>query len=78
MTSLQDFRTLVHDMPELKGEVVPSAHLTNDLGLDSICKFEIVVWLEDKYGIPVEAYDPKRLEYVKDVLDLIHAHRRKD
>ena len=53
-------------------QVNPSAHLFDDLDLDSIDAIDPVVGLEEETGIDVNEDDLKTIRVVQDVVDLIH------
>lgn len=71
MSHLEELRELLHDMPELKGEVTPKALLREELELDSVCFVELVNWLDKKFAIEPGTYRVDSLQTVQDILDLV-------
>ena len=54
------------------GAVLPTAHLFDDLDLDSIDAIDLVVGLEESIGLKVGEEDLVRIRIVQDVVDLVH------
>lgn len=55
-------------------EVVESASFEDDLGADSLDLFELVMNLEDEYGIEIPTEDLEGLKTVGDVMEYLKAH----
>jgi acyl carrier protein len=53
------------------GLVTPTAHLVDDLDLDSIDAIDMVVRLQEETGLDVEEEELKQIRLVRDVVDLI-------
>ena len=51
--------------------VTPTAHLFDDLDLDSIDAIDMVVRLQEETGLEVEEDELKQIRLVRDVVDLI-------
>ena len=49
--------------------ILPNNHLKNDLGLESFDMVELVVELEDEFGVDI--FEAGNVETIKDVLDRI-------
>ena len=47
-------------------EIGPDLRLANDLGLDSLARTDLILWIESEFGFPVN--DPETLRTVGDVL----------
>lgn len=58
-------------------EVVPGAKLAEDLGADSLDKVELIMALEQRYGIRIPDADAAMLITVQDVLDYIQKIKAK-
>jgi acyl carrier protein len=56
-------------------EVTPEASFVEDLGADSLDIVEMVMALEEEYGIDISDEDAEKIRTVKDVLSYIEAHR---
>jgi acyl carrier protein len=54
------------------GEVHPTAHLFDDLDLDSIDAIDLVVGLEESTGLKVAEDELVQIRVVQDVVDLVH------
>jgi acyl carrier protein len=58
-------------------KVIPSAHLSDDLGADSLDKVEMIMALEDEFGVEIRDVDAERIVTVRDAIDYVaHALRR--
>ncbi len=56
-------------------EVTPEASFIEDLGADSLDIVELVMALEEEYGIEISDEDAEKVRTVKDVVDYIQAHK---
>ncbi len=54
------------------GQVHPTAHLIDDLDLDSIDAIDLVVGLEEDGGLDITEEELMELRVVQDVVDLVH------
>lgn len=53
-------------------QVHPTAHLIDELDLDSIDAIDLVVGLEEETGLDVSEEELKTIRVVQDVVDLVH------
>jgi len=53
-------------------EVLPTAHLFDDLDLDSIDAIDLVVGLEEETGLRVAEDELREIRLVQDIVDLVH------
>jgi len=58
--------------------VVPTAHLIEDLDLDSIDAIDLAVVLEERTGLGVTEQELMQIRVVQDVVDLILRKQRAD
>jgi acyl carrier protein len=56
-------------------EVTPQASFIEDLGADSLDIVELVMALEEEYGMEISDEDAEKIRTVKDVVDYIQAHK---
>jgi acyl carrier protein len=56
-------------------EVTPVASFIEDLGADSLDIVELVMALEEEYGMEISDEDAEKIRTVKDVVDYIQAHK---
>jgi acyl carrier protein len=56
-------------------EVTPEASFIEDLGADSLDIVELVMALEEEYGIEISDEDAEKIRTVKDVVSYIEAHK---
>ena len=56
------------------GLVTPTAHLIDDLDLDSIDAIDMVVGLEEETGLDISEDELKSVRVVQDVVDLLYRH----
>lgn len=52
-------------------QVKIESHLMNDLGLDSLDHVEIIVAVEDEFGIMIEDVDTEKIFTVNDIVDQV-------
>ena len=55
-----------------ESELVPGAHLVDDLDLDSIDGVDLSVKAEEELGVEIQPEDLGELQTLKDVVDLLH------
>jgi acyl carrier protein len=56
-------------------EVTPEASFIEDLGADSLDIVELVMALEEEYGIEISDEDAEKIRTVKDVINYIEVHK---
>jgi acyl carrier protein len=56
-------------------EVTPEASFIEDLGADSLDIVELVMALEEEYGMEISDEDAEKIRTVKDVVSYIEAHK---
>ena len=54
-------------------EVVPTASFIDDLGADSLDTVELVMALEEKFGLEIPDEDAEKMVSVKDAIDYIES-----
>ena len=59
-----------------EGEVAPSASFVDDLGADSLDQVELVMALEEAFGVEIPDEDAEKLRTVQDALDNIEKHAK--
>lgn len=52
-------------------ELLPDTSLVNDLGLDSLGMFELVIEMEEKYDLRITDEDIDRIRTIDDIVDYI-------
>jgi acyl carrier protein len=52
-------------------KVVPEASFVDDLGADSLETVELIMGLEDKFGLTIADEDAEKIRTVKDAVDFI-------
>lgn len=55
-------------------EVTLDARFTDDLGADSLDLVEMIMALEEEYGIEIPDEDAEKILTVRDALDYVQAH----
>ncbi|NIA12199.1 MAG: acyl carrier protein [Nitrospiraceae bacterium] len=55
-------------------EVTPEASFINDLGADSLDTVELVMALEEEFGIEIPDEDAEKIQTVGDAIDYIKNH----
>ncbi|NTV65174.1 MAG: acyl carrier protein [Oscillochloris sp.] len=57
-----------------ESSVVPSAHFTDDLNADSLDLVELIMALEEEFGIEIPDDDAEKIVTVADALNYLDAH----
>jgi acyl carrier protein len=65
---------IVEQLGVNESEVVPEAKFIDDLGADSLDIVELVMALEDEYGIEIPDEDAEKIETVGDAIRYIEEH----
>ncbi len=58
-------------------EVVPEASFVNDLGADSLDTVELVMALEEEFGVEIPDEDAEKITTVNDAIEYIKEHAEK-
>jgi acyl carrier protein len=58
-------------------DIKAESKFVDDLGADSLDLVELIMALEDKFGVEISDEDAEKIISVKDVLDYIEAHSEK-
>lgn len=70
---LDKLRVVLVDEFKLRGEqIVLTAHLVEDLDLDSIDAINMAIRLEEENGLAMHEEELKALRTVQDVVDVVH------
>ncbi len=56
-------------------KITLEANLAEDLGADSLDAVEVIMNIEDRYGVKIDDEAAKSLKTVKDLVDYIESHR---
>ena len=57
-------------------EVTPEASFIDDLGADSLDIVELIMALEEEYGVDIPDQDAEKIHSVKDVISYIEGHKK--
>lgn len=57
-----------------EGEISPESHFIDDLGADSLDTVELVMALEEEFGIEIPDEDAEKIQTVGDVSKYIDEH----
>lgn len=55
-------------------EVVPEASFIDDLNADSLEMVDLIISLEEEFGIQVSDEDAEKIKTVRDAIDYLHDH----
>ncbi len=69
-------KMIVEQLDVNESEVVPEAKFIDDLGADSLDIVELVMALEDEYGIEIPDEDAEKIETVGDAVRYIEEHQK--
>jgi len=61
-----------------EAEVTPTAHFVDDLGADSLDIVELVMAFEEAFEIEIPDEDAEKMSTVKDAIDYVQAHTKKN
>lgn len=56
-------------------KVTMDTHLVDDLGADSLDAIELIMALEEEYGIEVDDEAAQNMKYVRDLVNYIEEHK---
>lgn len=56
-------------------KVTMDTHLVDDLGADSLDAVELIMALEEEYGIEVDDEAAQNMKYVRDLVNFIEEHK---
>jgi len=68
---------IIKQLDSKESEVVPEARLFDDLGADSLDIVELIMALEDEYGLEIPDEDAEKIETVGDAIRYIEEHIKK-
>jgi acyl carrier protein len=63
---------IIKQLEVKESQVIPEAKFVDDLGADSLDIVEMIMTLEDQFGIEISDEDAEKLLSVQDVVDYIH------
>jgi acyl carrier protein len=69
-------KMIVEQLGVNESEVVPEAKFIDDLGADSLDIVELVMALEDEYGIEIPDEDAEKIQTVGDAIRYIEEHQK--
>jgi acyl carrier protein len=64
-------RALVNQLNINEAEVTPEASISDDLGADSLDAVELIMSLEEEFGLTIETSETESLKTVGDVVALV-------
>lgn len=74
MAILDDVREVIVDKLGVDAEkVVPEARFIEDLGADSLDTVELIMGLEDKFGLEISDEDAEKIRTVQDAINFIQS-----
>lgn len=68
------FEEIIVDSGDSFLQVTPNAHFRNDLGLDSLDTVEIVMALEEEFGLEIPDNEADKISSINLVVDFIASH----
>ncbi|GIW24848.1 acyl carrier protein [Meiothermus sp.] len=74
MAILDDVKEVIVDKLGVDADkVVPEARFIEDLGADSLDTVELIMGLEDKFGLEISDEDAEKIRTVQDAIDFIQS-----
>jgi len=58
-----------------EGDVVPEASFVDDLGADSLDQVELIMAMEEEFGISISDEEAEKIATVKDAIEYIQQHQ---
>ena len=68
----EDIKNMVIECANVNEEITPDSVLKTDLGIDSIYAVEMILALEEKYGIQIEMNEMDTMMSVKEVIEIVN------
>ncbi len=62
-------------VPDLEGPIDPAARLGAELGVDSLSVVDIVVMVEQVFGVSIDDSEFDKFQSVQDIFDLVQRRR---
>jgi acyl carrier protein len=76
MADVEKLKAIVVDQLGVEAEkVVPTASFVDDLGADSLDLVELIMALEEEYGIEIPDADAEKIVTVADAISYIDTHQ---
>ena len=69
--TFQDIKNMLIECAIVNDEITPDSILKTDLGIDSIYAVEMILALEEKFGIQIEMNEMDTMMSVKEVVDIV-------
>ena len=76
MSTLDKVKEVIIDKLGVEeGKIAPEASFVDDLGADSLDTVELIMQLEEEFGIEIPDEDAEKMTTVKSVVDYIEANQ---
>ncbi len=69
-------KIIIEQLDVEEASVAPDAKFIEDLGADSLDTVELVMALEEEFGIEIPDEDAEKIVTVKNAVDYIEAHKK--
>ena len=69
--TFQDIKNMLIECANVNDEITPDSILKTDLGIDSIYAVEMILALEEKFGIQIEMDEMDTMMSVQEVVDIV-------
>lgn len=77
MTTLEKIQNLLSEQLGVsKDKITKESRVIEDLGADSLDVVELLMTMEDEFGITVDDEDAIKLKTIGDILSLIEKHKK--
>ena len=78
MSSPEKVKSIIVDQLGVEEEqVIPDASFVDDLGADSLDQVELVMALEEEFGLEIPDEDAEKITRVKEAVTYIEGHAKK-
>jgi len=67
-------KIIVDQLGVEEDQVVPSASFVDDLNADSLDLVELIMSLEEEFGVKISDEDAEKIQTVQDAMDFLHEH----
>ncbi|MFO7878338.1 MAG: acyl carrier protein, partial [Desulfovermiculus sp.] len=76
MSVLEKIKNIVAEQLDVdEGEVVPEANFVDDLGADSLDLTELIMAMEDEFGLEIDDEEAQNLRTVNDAIKYIESRQ---
>ncbi len=65
---------VIEQLEVVKEKIIPEASIENDLGADSLDVIELIMAMEEEFGLKIDDKEAEKLKTIKDICDYVSSH----